>query len=177
MYLLFGYIALMSCLAAANFARDNIDNFNISVSQSSGSTREESKGTTLGTSQVGEETTENSSSDIRAACVGDGIYGAIAYSTSANVWGFSCEELTQVRAERLAMIGCGRSDCEAVYFFEACGALAIGQDRNNPSAYYSWREWGNTLAEARTKTLNKCNEGGMNCQIKISFCSPYELMP
>jgi len=56
-------------------------------------------------------------------------YGAIAYSESNGAWGSGYNFSSRAAAEMSAMSRCGRGDCEIkVWFVNACGALAVGQD-------------------------------------------------
>ena len=62
---------------------------------------------------------------------------------------------------------CGKSDCEiAAWFYNSCGALAVGDDRTWAGAQHDSEQ------RARQIAQNDCvKEGGKNCKIVYSSCS------
>lgn len=99
-------------------------------------------------------------------------YGAIAISNTTMENAYSYNYPTQSEAEQKALDICRNSagrpqDCEiAVWFYDACGALAINGDR-------AWgANWKNTQAEAEQSALALCGDSGQQgCEVVISYCS------
>ncbi len=59
------------------------------------------------------------------ACATNGLFGAIAYSTSTRAQGIAYNYATRADAETAAIGYCGKPDCFAVAWFQnACGAIA-----------------------------------------------------
>lgn len=96
-------------------------------------------------------------------------YGAIAYGSKSQAWGYSYNWDSREKAERVAMQNCAQraKDCEvAVWYDFKCGAVAAGG-----GAGYFWGV-GDGAGEARTEALNKCEKGGgKGCAIQVSQCS------
>src|SRR4051812_45998122 len=80
-------------------------------------------------------------------------YGSIAYSQQSAHYGWSINMATQEEAETAAMNQCFNygSDCQSVWFMNACGSLAIGSDGG-------WGiNWGENKRQAENKAVAKCN--------------------
>ncbi|MGV3551523.1 DUF4189 domain-containing protein [Rhizobium sp.] len=95
-------------------------------------------------------------------------YGAIAYSQRSGAYGWSTNFRTQRAAEQGAMARCREraNDCRiAVWFRDACGALAVGGDGG-------WgADWGRNLRAAENKAANVCSGYSYNCRIVVSKCN------
>ncbi len=92
-------------------------------------------------------------------------YGAIAYSPSTHLYGYSYDHEYRSAAEDAAMNYCGQGDCSvAIWFRNACGALAIGS-----SGYGSG--WGSNRSRAEAEALNSCRGYSDNCQIQQWVCT------
>jgi len=95
-------------------------------------------------------------------------YGAIAYSSSTEAYGWSNKRDTQEEAENAALEQCGKraSDCEIeVWFDQKCGAVAAGGN-------WVGSGWGDTQRQAESEALKVCRQGGDDtCAVKASACS------
>ena len=93
-------------------------------------------------------------------------YAAIAYSESTGAWGSGYNFSSRAAAEMSAMSRCGRGDCEIkVWFVNACGALAVGQD-----GALGWG-WADSRAEAENIALAECHSRGSGCGIRCWACT------
>jgi hypothetical protein len=103
---------------------------------------------------------------------GSDRYGAIALSGATGKFGFSFDYPSRTAAERRALAEC-RSRSEAgdcaieIWFYNTCGALALGPPPARGSAYAA------DEATARGQALRACNaqSKGMVCEIKTAVCS------
>jgi hypothetical protein len=94
-------------------------------------------------------------------------YGAIAYSPTTGLDGYSDNYPDKAQADQRALSECGQADCVvATWFYDNCGALATADNG-------AWgAEVGGSEARARSLALARCGrQGGDHCQIKISHCS------
>ncbi|MFJ6324634.1 MULTISPECIES: DUF4189 domain-containing protein [unclassified Rhizobium] len=95
-------------------------------------------------------------------------FGAIAYSKSSGSYGSSHNYSTRADAEDEALSGCSSyaDDCRVVvYFRNACGALATG---NNHGYGYGWSE---RRARAQYTALSNCAANDSGCHIVSWTCS------
>ncbi len=94
-------------------------------------------------------------------------FGAIAYSPGTGGYGYSFKLANRAEAEKRAIQECGKDDCKvATWFFNNCGALAIGKNGAWGGAN------GNTERIAQAAAQRRCaKEGGTNCEIKFTQCS------
>jgi len=95
-------------------------------------------------------------------------YGAIAYSPSNGVWGYSYDYGSRAAAERRAMRECrarGAGCRPVVWFRNACGALATGR-----GDAYGWA-WNNSRAQARRRALRECRNRTTGCRLRVDVCS------
>lgn len=95
-------------------------------------------------------------------------YGAIAYSPTTRADGWSHSYSTRADAERRALRECsGRArDCRvAIWFKNACGALAVGQNGGWGSG------WGNDRRRAELEAIGVCNQYAAGCSIVRWACS------
>jgi Domain of unknown function (DUF4189) len=98
-------------------------------------------------------------------------FGAIAFSSSTEIFGFSHDFTTRGAAEKRAVSECrkagGADDCESVVWFnQSCGALASDGD----GAYGS--DWAATRKEARSKAKANCQKHtGKSCAVRKSLCA------
>ena len=94
-------------------------------------------------------------------------YGAIAWSPSTERYGYSHNYGNRGSAESRALNECGVGDCEvAVWFRNACGALAVSSDG-------AWGYgWAGSSSAARNRALRECRARGQSCRILTSVCSP-----
>ena len=95
-------------------------------------------------------------------------YGAIAYSPTTRADGWSHSFSTRADAERRALRECsGRArDCRvAIWFKNACGALAVGQNGGWGSG------WGNDRRRAELEAIGVCNQHSAGCRVARWVCS------
>lgn len=95
------------------------------------------------------------------------VYGAIAYNSDSNRYGWSKNYSSQDQANDRALEECGRR-CRVVMRFwgEYCGALA-----RSPNGAWGTAS-GPTEEEARRIALRTCREyKGTSCSIQISACN------
>jgi len=97
------------------------------------------------------------------------IWGAIAYSRSDKISGWSYEQVDKATAENLAMRYClkqGGSKCQVeATFYRSCGSLAA--DGN----IVGWGTSG-TKQAAQQRSLTECSKaGGRNCEVQAWACS------
>jgi Domain of unknown function (DUF4189) len=92
-------------------------------------------------------------------------YGAIAFNQESGAVGYSYDFQTQAGAERRALSECG-DDCEVVvWFMNACGALATGDDNGYGTG------WAGTRRQAESTALSNCNENSENCSVIQWVCT------
>lgn len=95
-------------------------------------------------------------------------YGAIAYSPSSGVWGYSYNYGSRGAAERRALRECrirGGGCRSIVWFRNACGALASGHGNA-----YGW-SWNTSRAAARRRAMRECRARTGGCRIRVDVCS------
>ena len=97
-------------------------------------------------------------------------YGAIAYSPSTGLTGYTYNHYNASFALNQSVFRCNLPDCRPVVWFAgACGAVAA--DRLN-SQVYGWA-WANDRYTAEGQALAQC---GMrttgHCQVRAWACSP-----
>lgn len=97
-----------------------------------------------------------------------GAIGAIAVdkddSGTEPAYGYAINYETRAEAERAAVGYCedyGGDNCQAVVWFEGCGAYA------NSRRYYGYG-WGRTKQEAKDKALEMCSSN--SCRIVVAVC-------
>lgn len=102
------------------------------------------------------------------------LYGAIAYSPSANKFGTSARYPTEAEAEARSIVECrkrgGSDDCKPMWFVVPnCGALATGPGR--------WGyDWGESREAADDNALAKCGKGGtIVCTVDVTVCATDQL--
>lgn len=97
-------------------------------------------------------------------------YGAIAYSSSSDVfgrsWNYSSREQAELRALRECQSRSAGNDCTVVTWFrDACGALAT-----TPNNEYGG-DWGDTIIVAERNALQICSQYGKDCTILTAVCA------
>ena len=100
------------------------------------------------------------------------LYGSIAFSEEYGggyAWGMAWSYGTLSEAQNNAISECrrkGGTNCgEIVWFRDACGALAIGDNGGYGSG------WGTSYGIAQQYALNTCQSyGNRNCRIAITRC-------
>ena len=92
-------------------------------------------------------------------------YGAIAFSQGSGAVGYSYDYQTRAAAEERALDECGEGCEVAVWFRNACGALATGDDAGYGSA------WAVSRREAEQIALDQCNRHAENCSIRRWVCT------
>ena len=95
-------------------------------------------------------------------------YGSISYSMKTDAHGWSYDFESQDIAESRAVDECakyGEGCIVAVWFSNACGALAVGD------GYSYGADWGRNQQEAENKALNRCNSTTSNCKIRRALCT------
>lgn len=94
-----------------------------------------------------------------------GNYGAIAYSPSTGVYGYSYDYGSQGEAEQQAMGRCNAMDCTiAIWFENACGAVASG-----PSGWGA--SWGPSRSAAEDNANLECGKHTNNCATAVWSCT------
>ena len=109
---------------------------------------------------------------VNAACLGSGEaaaqsnYGAIAYSPSTRAIGWSYDHGSRDAAEDAALVICRKqaNDCVTYWFYNACGALAVG------SAGYGMA-WGADRGIAESNAIRSCQRWTLDCEIKQWVCT------
>ena len=94
-------------------------------------------------------------------------YGAIAYSPSKRAHGWSYDYPSRRDAERRALVLCERhaDDCIVpVWFRNACGALAVGDD-----GYGSG--WGSSRKSAEAQAIQSCRRYSGHCAVIRWVCT------
>lgn len=95
------------------------------------------------------------------------LYGAIAYSQSTRYHAWATDFNSQNEAENAAMNECynNASDCKvALWFMNACGALAVGSDGGWGS------NWGNNYKQSQNKAIAQCQTVSGGCQVVVTKC-------
>ncbi len=93
-------------------------------------------------------------------------YGAIAYSEETGHWGTAYDYSSQAAAEESALRRCGSAGCRIVLWFRnACGALAVGDDGT-----LGWG-WAGSRARAEVIALTECSARGSGCRILCWACT------
>lgn len=95
-------------------------------------------------------------------------YGAIAYSPSTRADGWSNSFSTRADAERRALRECSARarDCRvAIWFKNACGALAVGQNGGWGSG------WASDRRRAELEAIGVCNQYTGRCRVTRWVCS------
>lgn len=102
------------------------------------------------------------------AAVARDYYGAIAYSQSTRSHGYSYDFDSRGRAERRAYNECAQygGGCRiAVWFKNACGALAVGRDGGWGSG------WHRTRRGAQYNALRSCRSVSRGCRVIRWVCT------
>lgn len=99
-------------------------------------------------------------------------FGAIAYSPSDKVYGYSHSWNNRQQARNKAWQKCrtrvGSPDCKVITVFNRCGALAIGKGGRN--AFGGGK--GQDRKIAKQRALNQCRKkGGRNCKAPVAVCN------
>lgn len=94
-------------------------------------------------------------------------FGAIAYSPSTRAHGWTYDYGSRREAQNVALAECRRhaDDCVvAVWFRNACGALAVGLDGYGAG-------WEANQVKAERSALKLCRRYSEDCRILRSICS------
>ena len=95
----------------------------------------------------------------------DDHFGAIAYSTSSGSYGYSYDYSSRGEAEDRALAECS-GDCKVVLWFKnACGALAVGNDHGYGTA------WAGERGEAEATAMGYCRQYSQGCQVVRWVCT------
>jgi len=95
-------------------------------------------------------------------------YGAIAYSQSSRAHGYSYDYGSRAAAEQRAYNECAQygAGCKiAVWFRNACGALAVGQDGGWGSG------WHRTRRGAESNAIDSCSGVSYGCKVVRWVCT------
>jgi serine/threonine-protein kinase len=98
-------------------------------------------------------------------------YGAIAFSPSTGATGWSYDYGSRSAAESTALANCRQNapDCIVpIWFRDACGALAVGNDNGYGTG------WGTTRDIAESLALNVCRKHATGCEIRRWVCTTIE---
>ena len=95
-------------------------------------------------------------------------YGAIAYTVTGKAYGWASDHPTREAAEKAALAHCRKfaEDCRvAVWFRNACAALAIGPKGDYGSA------WGETQEATDKEALKLCAKYSKGCVVRHRVCT------
>lgn len=92
-------------------------------------------------------------------------YGAIAFSQHSGNVGYSYNYRSRAAAEERALEECGRGCKVVVWFRNACGALATGDNNGYGSG------WAASRREAERIALSGCGENVENCRVVRWVCT------
>lgn len=98
-------------------------------------------------------------------------YGAISYSPSTRMYGYSYDYGDKYQAIDAAQQECNEysnwsGDCESlVWFGNACGSLATAPDGSYGSG------WGENARTAEYYALDTCDQYGYDCQLVETICT------
>lgn len=96
------------------------------------------------------------------------FYGALAYSQRTGAHGYSYDHRSRNAAEQRALGECANygADCRvAIWFRNACGALAVGAGNGYGSG------WGTSRSIAQSYALAGCRRHTRNCSIVRTVCT------
>jgi len=102
------------------------------------------------------------------AAVARDYYGAIAYSQSTRSHGYSYDYRSRAAAEQRAYNECAQygAGCRiAVWFRNACGALAVGRDGGWGTG------WHRTRSGAQANAIRKCSSVSHGCRVIRWVCT------
>lgn len=95
-------------------------------------------------------------------------FGAIAYSPPTGQWGWSHQYGDRASAEARALAECqgaATHGCRvAIWFNNACGALAVG-----PNGWGTG--WGDVVGRAQAEAMGVCGQHSRGCTIRMDVCS------
>lgn len=92
-------------------------------------------------------------------------YGAIAYSTDSGAYGYSYDFSSRGEAEARALQECN-GNCKIVLWFKnACGALAVGNDNGYGTA------WATDRGGAEATAMSYCRQYSQGCQVVRWVCT------
>jgi serine/threonine-protein kinase len=92
-------------------------------------------------------------------------YGAIAFEQDSGRAGYAYDYASRAEAEQRAVEECGSGCAVVVWFMNACGALATGDDNGYGSA------WAGSRPEAERLALSECGEHAENCSVVQWACT------
>ena len=125
----------------------------------------------MGGAWVAEKTCATQRSTCHAACSPQ-KHGAIAYSKKEKTYGYTTGLASRDAAEKTALAECAATagsptDCTVLlWFYNRCGALALGDNGSYGAAHHA------TQAGASKKALQHCAPyGGSSCRIVREICS------
>lgn len=96
------------------------------------------------------------------------FYGAIAYSPSNGAYGYSYDYESRARAETEAVRSCAQhgSGCRvAIWFRNACGAIAVGQRGGYGTG------WAGNRSGAEGTAVANCRTRDSGCRIRSWACT------
>ncbi len=105
---------------------------------------------------------------VAAEAAARNYYGAISYSQRTRSHGYSYDYGSRASAEQSAYNKCSQygGGCKiAVWFRNACGALAVGQDGGWGSG------WNANRPGAEAAALNSCNSVSYGCRVIRWVCT------
>jgi len=92
-------------------------------------------------------------------------FGAIAYNPGSGAYGYSIDYPDRYGAENRALYECGGGCRVAVWFRNACGALAVGYNGGWGSG------WGSSRQRGEYEAINACSRYTSNCAIRAWACT------
>lgn len=98
------------------------------------------------------------------------IYGAIAYSNTTGVYGYSHNYPNRGSAQSRALGEChaggGGGACQVViWFYNACGAIATGSSYGWGAGYAPTRQQASSIA------MGYCRQNDYDCRVRQTVCS------
>lgn len=125
----------------------------------------------MGGAWVAEKTCATQRSTCYAACSPQ-KHGAVAYSKKTRTYGYTTGLASREIAEKTALTECAATegsptDCTVlIWFYNRCGAIALGDNGSYGAAHHA------TQAGAAKEALQHCAPyGGSSCSIVREICS------
>jgi serine/threonine-protein kinase len=93
-----------------------------------------------------------------------GNFGAIAFSPATGATGYTYDMPTREVAEERALQQCGARCRTVLWFRNACGALAVGNNGFGSA-------WAPQQRAAALMALDRCRQRTSECRIKVTACA------
>jgi hypothetical protein len=100
-----------------------------------------------------------------AQAAADDRYAAIAFSQDSGADGYGNDYGSRSDAEGRALGECGNGCQVVLWFRNACGALAVGEDNGYGTG------WASSRRAAENTAMSNCNSNAAGCSIKRWVCT------